>query len=80
LIPQLNDDVGGLNEESTDAKYLDSEQNTFEMIKELDEKMERYAELEKRSLQYNSWQEVLGVAPTLFDNLDDLKVELSARH
>jgi hypothetical protein len=50
LIPQLNGDVDGLVDESTDAKYLDHEQNTFEMIKELDEKMERYAELEKRSI------------------------------
>lgn len=80
MIPQLNDDVGNLNEESTDEKYLDRKQNTYEMIKELDEKMERFTELEKRSAQYNSWQEVLGVPPTIFDNLDELKVELSARH
>jgi len=80
LIPQLNDDVTNLNEESVEEKYLDREQNTYEMIKELDEKMERFTELEKRSVQYNSWQEVLGVPPTIFDNLDDLKVELSARH
>jgi len=49
LIPQLNDDVVNLNDESTDEKYLDRQQNTFEMIKELDEKMERFNELEKRS-------------------------------
>jgi len=42
LIPQLNNDIGSLTTESVEAKYLDREQNTFEMIKELDEKMERF--------------------------------------
>ena len=59
LIPALNEDVTALNEGSTDEKYLDEKQNAYEMIKELDEKMEAFAELEKRSVQYNSWQEVL---------------------
>lgn len=49
LIPQLNDDVVNLVEESVDEKYLDSNQSTIDMIKELDEKMERFNELEKRS-------------------------------
>ena len=80
LIPQLNREVSQLSEESCDPKYLDREQSTFDMIKELDEKMERFAKLEQTSIQYNGWQEVLGVNPTIFDNLDDLRVELAARH
>ena len=63
-----------------EPKYLEREQNTMEMIKELDAKMETFNKLEQTANQYNNWQEVLGVPPTIFDNLDELKVELASRH
>ena len=51
----------------------------FEVLKILDEKEARFKELEARSLKYNQWQEVLQTAPTIFDELDTLREDLSLR-
>lgn len=45
----------------------------------LDEKEERFKELETRSLKYNQWQEVLQTQPTIFGELDELREHLSLR-
>jgi uncharacterized protein YjaG (DUF416 family) len=55
LIPQLNNQVGQLNTESTDPKYLDEKQPMEDIIKELDEKWEVFKKLEETSIKYNSW-------------------------
>lgn len=36
LIPQLNTEIGDLSVNCLDVKYLDHEQNTFDMIESLD--------------------------------------------
>ena len=51
-----------------------------EMIKLLDEKMELFNQLQETSVKYNRWQEELRTQPTIFTEIDDLKVELEARH
>jgi len=50
------------------------------MIKELDDKVARFKQMEEKSLVYNSWQEVLGVPPTIFDNIDELRTTLMSTH
>ena len=49
----------------------------FEVLKVLDEKEARFKELESRSLKYNQWQEVLQTQPTIFDELDTLREDLT---
>lgn len=48
-------------------------------MKILDEKEARFKELETRSLKYNQWQEVLQTAPTVFDELDQLREDITLR-
>lgn len=80
LIPELQKDIKGLTEECTDDKYLAENSNMYDCIKELDEQAVRFKKMEETSVEYNSWQEVLGVPPTVFNDLDDLKTELMNRH
>lgn len=79
LIPQLNAEIDGLHEEATNPIYLSGEANMFDMLRQLDELEVRFKELETRSLKYNQWQEVLQTQPTVFDNLDGLREDLSLR-
>jgi|LauGreDrversion4_2_1035121.scaffolds.fasta_scaffold02802_17 dynein heavy chain len=51
----------------------------FEVLKVLDEKEARFKELETRSLKYNQWQEVLQTQPTIFEELDSLREDLTLR-
>ena len=50
------------------------------MIKQLDEKMEKFNELLATSVKYNGWQEELRTQPTIFSNIEELKMELENRH
>jgi hypothetical protein len=59
--------------------FLSGEANMFEVLKILDEKEARFKELESRSMKYNQWQEVLQTQPTIFDELDILREDLSLR-
>jgi predicted HAD superfamily Cof-like phosphohydrolase len=79
LIPQLNGQITSLHEESLDPLFLSGEANMFEVLKILDEKEARFKELESRSMKYNQWQEVLQTQPTIFDELDILREDLSLR-
>ena len=51
----------------------------FEILAELDGIEERFNELEKTKDKYNSWQEVLETAPSVFENLDDCREAMSLR-
>jgi len=79
LIPQLNSQIHNLHEESIDPIFLSGEANMFEVLKVLDEKEARFKELETRSLKYNQWQEVLQTQPTIFEELDTLREDLTLR-
>lgn len=53
LIPELNNSIKTLHEESQDPMFLSGEANMFEVLKILDEKEARFKELEARSIKYN---------------------------
>lgn len=59
---------------------MDKNSDMNEMIKQLDEKMAKLEELQSTSVKYNGWQEELRTMPTIFSNIDELKVTLEARH
>jgi len=80
LIPVLNTEVENLMEESQLPQYLDKNSDMGEMIKQLDEKMAKFNELATTAVKYNGWEEELRTQPTIFSNIDELKVELEARH
>ena len=61
-------------------QFLDKNSEMQTMIKELDEKMERFQKLQETSIKYNKWQEELRTQPTIFSAIDELQQELSARH
>lgn len=51
----------------------------FEILKILDEKEARFKEMEKLAVKYNQYQEVLQTNPTVFEELDTLREDLSLR-
>ena len=51
-----------------------------EMIRQLDDKMAIFKKLEETGVKYNEWQEHLNTPTTNFDNIDDLREEVSSRH
>jgi hypothetical protein len=51
----------------------------FEMLKILEEKDAKLKELEKLAMKYNNYQEVLQTNPTVFEELDTLREDLSLR-
>ena len=55
LIPQLNNQIHTLHDESLDPIFLSGDANKIEMLRILDEKEARFKELEGRSLKYNQW-------------------------
>lgn len=79
LIPQLNNQIHTLHDESLDPIFLSGDANKIEMLKILDEKEARFKELEGSSLKYNQWQEVLQTQPTVFEELDVLREALTMR-
>ena len=79
LIPQLNVEIDALHGESIDDVFLSGDAKMFDMLKKLDELEVRFKELEDRSAKYNHWQEVLQTQPSMFDNLDQLREDLSLR-
>ena len=59
--------------------FLSGEANMYEVLQILEGLESRFKELETRSMKYNEWQEVLQTAPTVFDNLDVLRENLTLR-
>lgn len=59
--------------------FESGEANMNEVLKILDEKEAKFKQLETLSMKYNQWQEVLQTAPTIFDELDVLREDLSLR-
>ncbi len=49
LIPQLNQEIDSLQEESTQEIFLQGDANMYDMLKSLDELETRFKELEDRS-------------------------------
>jgi dynein heavy chain len=51
-----------------------------DIIKDLDAKLEAFKQYENTSERYNDWQTKLYVPQTNFDNLDELRTQLTSRH
>ena len=80
MIPELNTQVSQLHEESVQPQYLDKNSDMNEMIRQLDDKMATFKKLEETGVKYNEWQEHLNTPTTNFDNIDDLREEVTSRH
>jgi len=80
LIPQLNREVHNLIQESVLPQYLDINSDKPEMIKQLDEKMDTFKRLDGLGLKYNDWEEELKTPLTQFNNIEELREELTNRH
>ena len=80
MIPELNMQVSTLHEESVQPQYLDKNSDMNEMIRQLDDKMATFKKLEETGVKYNVWQEHLNTPTTNFDNIDDLREEVTSRH
>lgn len=68
-----------LHEQTLDPIYLDGSANIFEVLKTLEEKEDKFKEMQAKSERYLYWQEVLGAPQTPFDNIEALKEDLSLR-
>jgi len=68
-----------LHEATLDPIYLDGSANILEVLKTLEEKEEKFAEMQAKSERYLYWQEVLGAPQTPFDNIEKLKEDLTLR-
>jgi dynein heavy chain, axonemal len=79
LIPRLNSDISDVHEEVNNDKFLSGESEMTEMLKKIDDLEDKYSKLEKTSLKYQSWQEVLQINQTSFENLDQLRDDLRIR-
>lgn len=51
----------------------------FDILKDLSEIEAKFKSLEEESLKYNRWQEVLETQPTIFENLDQARDEITLR-
>ena len=80
MIPTLNMEVSQLHEEAVQPQYLDKNSDMNEMIRQLDDKMAVFKKLEETGVKYNEWQEHLNTPTTNFDNIDDLREEVTSRH
>lgn len=79
-IPQLDTEVATLLEECLLPIYLDNNSSMPDMIKQLNEKMEKFQVLRDTSIKYNGWQDEMRWTPTIFSNIEELKNELEARY
>ena len=80
MIPELNEQVHALTEECVLPQFLDKNSDMAEMIRQLDEKLAIFKKHEKTGLKYNEWQDQLSTPVTMFDNIDNLREEVTNRH
>lgn len=79
LIPKLNKEIDSVLEESLDKQFVQETPNIYDVLKKLDDLEIHKNELEETAGKYNYYQEQLQVQPTIFENLDSLREELSIR-
>ena len=84
MIPELNTCIDQLNAEAVEPAYFDAKniegEKMGDIIKDLDAKIEAFKQYENTSERYNDWQTKLYVPQTNFDNLDELRTQLTSRH
>ena len=76
LIPKLNTEIDEVQTEVNNNVFLSGDSEMTDMLKKLDNLEESYQGLEKTSTKYQSWQEVLQMNQTPFENLDVLRDDL----
>ena len=76
LIPKLNNEIEEIHDEAKNDCFISGESEMNEMLKKIDDIEDRYNELEKTSVKYQSWQEVLQINQTSFENLEELREDL----
>ena len=79
LIPKLNTEIDEVHTDVNNEVFLSGDSEMADMLKKLDYLEERYQDLEKTSTKYQSWQEVLQMNQTPFENLDVLRDDLKIR-
>lgn len=79
LIPKLNSEISEVHQEATNEIFLSGDADMSDVLKRIDLLEEKYNGLEKVSLKYQSWQEVLQINQSSFENLDQLRDELRIR-
>ena len=84
MIPELHTGIDTLKDEATEKKYFDpanmEHTQMAEIIKSLDSKITTYKQYDETSNRYNDWQSKLSVPQTNFENLEELRTELTTRH
>jgi hypothetical protein len=80
-VPALDKEINDCFEEAKDKKYLDGENmdQMFDIIQELDGIEAKFKELEETAEKYNNQQVVLEMQPSVFENLDDARQEITLR-
>lgn len=68
-------------DKAKDKKYLDGEnmEKMFDIINELDAIENHFKQLEATAEKYNNQQVVLEMMPTVFENLDEARTEITLR-
>ena len=79
MVPKLNSQIEDVNTEVNDDKFLSGESEMLDMLKKIDVLEEKYNNLEKTSLKYQSWQETLQINQSSFENLEQLRGDLKLR-
>ena len=78
-VPQLDAEINDLFEKAQDAKFLSGSSDMFDILRVLLEYEEKFKALETLSLKCNRQQEVLETQPTVFENLDECREQLTLR-
>lgn len=79
LIPKINGEIEEAHKEATDECFLDGKSEMTDMLRKLDNIESTYNELEKTSAKYQSWQEVLQMNQSSFENLEALREDFKIR-
>ena len=79
LVPKLNTEINEIFEQAQDPKFLSGTSDMYDILKVLGGIEAEFKAAEQTSLKYNKWQEVLETQPTVFENLDNCREQLTLR-
>ena len=81
MVPVLDREINELYDMCQDKKFLNGEnmERTFDILKDLQEIEDRFKKHESDAVKMNEWQEVLETQPTVFENLDSCREEMTLR-
>ena len=81
MVPALDAEINELFAKCQDKKFLNGEnmERTSDILKDLDEIEEHFKQHELGAVRMNEWQQVLETQPTVFENLDSCREEMTLR-